>query len=62
MAMEFARKSVSEKELTTMKLWAQEMKSGSNQKGGKTGFQWPESKEEEKKEVVDDVLDSDLYD
>jgi len=62
MSMEFARKSVSQKELTTMKLWAQEMKQGSNTKGGKTGFQWPESKEEEKKEVVDDVLDSDLYD
>jgi len=49
MAMEFARKSVSQKELTTMKLWAQEMKQGSNTKGGKSGFQWPESKEEEKK-------------
>jgi len=25
------------------------MKQGSNTKGGKSGFQWPESKEEEKK-------------
>jgi hypothetical protein len=43
--MEFARKSVSPKELITMKKWAEEMKSGSNVKGGKTGFQWPQEKE-----------------
>jgi len=49
MAMEFARKSVSPKELTTMRLWAQEMKSGSNEKGGKTGFTWPQETIEEKK-------------
>jgi len=49
LAMEFARKSVSPKELITMKKWAEEMKSGSNVKGGKTGFQWPQEKEEEKK-------------
>jgi len=52
MAMEFARKSVSQKELITMKKWAEEMKSGSNVKGGKTGFQWPQEKEEEKKKLL----------
>jgi len=61
MAMEFARKSVSKKELLTMQKWAEEMKSGSNVKGGSTGFQWPQQKDEEKKEVIDDVLDADLY-